>query len=75
MSKGWLLIEFKVSKLKMEAAGFDEHAAAMQGGQPAGGGGQAQEQQIPAMQQNYNSESDEDQYEIDGFSDDPAMQN
>ena len=27
------------------------------------------------MQQNYNSESDEDQYEIDGFSDDPNMQN
>lgn len=27
------------------------------------------------QQQNYNSESDEDQYEIDGFSDDPALQN
>jgi len=27
------------------------------------------------MQQNYNSESDEEQYEIDGFSDDPALQN
>jgi len=30
---------------------------------------------MPAMQQNYNSESDEDQYDIDAFSDDPAMQN
>ena len=27
------------------------------------------------MAQNYNSESDEEQYEIDGFSDDPAIQN
>jgi len=26
------------------------------------------------MQQNYNSESDEEQYEMEGFSDDPALQ-
>ena len=41
----------------MEAAGFEEPTAAMQGqpqGQPP------QEQQMAAMQQNYNSESDEE---------------
>ena len=27
------------------------------------------------MQNQYNSESDEDNYEIDGFSDDPALAN
>ena len=27
------------------------------------------------QQQNYNSESDEEHYEIDGFSDDPALAN
>ena len=35
----------------------------------------AMQQQQLAMQQNYNSESDEEQYEVDGFSDDPNIAN